>query len=269
MALFRRKKKIKEKRKRNPYLISAKLTLAVVFLLIIGFTLFDLGKYLKTSSSDLSDTLSIVKEEVDTSKLTTSNAITEENEAELTSSLKEKMKDVNLDLLTDDEIDKNKFKHTDISISKDFTISDQEFTILFNSLVKSLSEGEFVDNFLEVTITKDNESTILYTVLKLNLDDLLNSIDGLKGLQIYITNSYELKQNGNLFTVLSYSCRVNNLTYEESSNIIGSLDTESESSLNIAEISFHFFSQFINNFTYNTSSFITIDDHMLTFSLSE
>lgn len=269
MKIFKRKKKEKIKKKRNPYLISAKLTLAVVFLFIIGFTLFDMGKFFKSSSGDLTGAISLVKEEVDISTLTTSNAITEENKDEITLSLKEKIIDVNLDILTDNEIDKNKFKYTDVSISKDFTLSDQEFTILFNTLVKTLSEGAFVDNFLEVTISNNNDNFILYTVMKLNLDEFLNSIDGLKGLEIYLTNSYELEQTVNSFKIISSSCKVNNLSYEQSSSIVEKFSGESDNELNLGEVSFYFFNQLINNFTYNTSSSVSLGNHLITFSLNQ
>ena len=228
-----------------------------------------MGKYFKATSSDLTNTLTLVKEEVDLSKLITSNAITEENKDQLTLSLKEKIIDVNLDILTDNEIDKNKFKYTNVSLSKDFSLTDQEFAIMFNILVKTLSEGAFVDNFLEVTISNNGDGFILYTVMKLNLDEFLNAIDGLKGLEVYLTNSYELIPSGNSFEVLSSSCKVNNLSYEQSSSIVEKFSGESENDLNLGQLSFYFFNQFINNFTYNTSSSVSLGNHSITFSLNQ
>lgn len=267
MLFFKRKKKVKEKQKRNWYSFSAKLTMAIIFLVIIAFTFTDMFNFFKSNSSDISSTLSIINKEVDLTKLLTSNAPVN-NKEEISSSLITKINDANLEILTDGQIDKNKFKVTDISISQDFTLSDQEFTLLFSDLVKTLSEGVLIDSFLEVTITDNNGSYILYTVMKLNLDELLNSVNGLKGLEIYLTNSYEFTFKNNTFTITSSTTKVNNLSFEESANIINTLNEGNENNtLNINEISFHFFELFINNFTYKTSSFVTFSNHQISFQL--
>ena len=39
--------------------------------------------------------------------------------------------------------------------------------------------------------------------------------------------------------------------------------------LNLGEVSFYFFNQFINNFTYNTSSSVSLGNHLITFSLNQ
>ena len=106
--------------------------------------------------------------------------------------------------------------------------------------------------------------------MRLNLDDIVNSIDGLKGLEVYLTNSFTFEINGQDFEITNQTSRVNNLSYEESEKIIhtfSELSKETNLPINIAQISFHFFELFVNNFSFKTSSNILIDIHTITFKI--
>ena len=267
MSLFKRKKK--EKKPKNWYKISASLTVIAFLAAILVFNFFDMYDFFKDNTSSLGTTLNLMKDKVETDKLITNNSV-QNNYTVSVNSLLTKIDDSGLDLLTQNELDKNKFKHSKQNLQTNFELTDQEFTIFATTFVPALTDGILIENFLEITITKNADNSFsMFTVAKLNLNKILEGIGEIKDFELYLTNNYNFTFENQTLKMIDSTCKLNNLSKEKSDELMNTLDELSaQFNVKLSTMTFHFVDLLISNFSYNTTTNVVLDNHKITFNLN-
>ena len=269
---MKKNKKIKTKTPKSSFekeqsfiKISTRLLIITVFIIavIVAFNK-TFGKIdLSNTETNSLSALSKLSNKVDTTKLI-SNQLSDTDKPALI----EKIKASGLDILTNDEIDYEKYSLDSISINSDLNLNSNEVGLIYSYLFVNNTD-KYNTVIYEISITKNNDTITLKTVASINFYNLFTSkLSGsqndetIKSLpkRIYITNTTTYTNE-----VFSYSQAVfNNLTESESKEI-SNLIKNTNKTVDLNNYIPNLIIEMINNIATKTNTSFIFDDNSLTF----
>lgn len=264
-----KKKKLKLKKTKKPVdkeqafikygttiLMIAVIVFAVVMSVIRiknNFSLDNLGNY--------SNALTALTVEVDTNKIIT-NQLSDEGKAELIT----KLTNSGLDILTDNEVEYDKYSQKNIAITGNLSLTDQEVGLLYSYLFVN-HMGEYDAILYQISISSNDEGYVINTVASVDFNKLFTSklsketIDSTLPKRVYVINSATYS-NGNF----SYSQTLfNNLTEEDSKGVSSAIKQVNDVDID-KYIPFRIITM-LNNISLKSNTDLTFSDNNVAFNL--